>query len=95
MRFERKLVGILFDGVVHKTDAVFQSWNFSDLVTRLNSLHRLNPLQRLKSIINDQRRPTSDEEVSNELFDAEDQNQSSTQASAQTSFQKVRLLKSH
>lgn len=95
VRFERKLVGILFDGVVHKTDAVFQSWNFSDLVTRLNSLHRLNPLQRLKSIINDQRRPTSDEEASNELFDAEDQNQSSTQASAQTSFQKVRLLQSH
>jgi len=88
VRPERKPVCILFDGVVHKTDAVFQSWSFSDLVTRLNSLHRL------KSVVNDRRRPTSDEEgvPSNGFFDAEGKNQSYTQTSAQTSFQRVCLL---
>ena len=94
VRPERKPVCILFDGVVHKTDAVFQSWSFSDLVTRLNSLHRLNFVQSLKSVVNDRRRPTSDEEdvTSNGPFDAEGKNQSYTQASAQTSFQRVCLL---
>ena len=85
---DQQPVCILFDGVVHKTDAVFQSWSFSDLVTRLNPLHRL------RSVVNAKRRPTSDEGgvTSNGLFGVEDKNHSSTQASAQASFQRVRLL---
>jgi len=86
VRPEQKTVCILFDGVVHKTDAVFQSWSFSDLVTRLN------PLQHLRSVVNAKKHPTSDEEgiTSNEVSNAQDENQSSTYA--QLSSQRVRLL---
>jgi len=76
-------VYIWFSGVVRKTDAIFQSWNF---------LTRLNPLRHLRSAANSERGFRSVEEgltsveeglTSDEDFDVEP----STQTRFQTSFQ--------
>jgi len=76
----------IWSGGVVRTDAIFQSWNFSNFLTRLNPLRRLRSVRRLNSV---EEGLSSVEEglTSDEDLDVE----SSTQTRFQTSFQRVSL----